>query len=52
VFEKHSELKLQKKVDDKMLWQQLFAAGDEARDSKTAAKQSELRKIIESYIEI
>lgn len=52
VFEKHSELKLQKKVDDKMLWQQLFAAGDEARDSKNAAKQSELRKIIESYIEI
>lgn len=52
VFSNNPKLKLEKKVDDKMLWQQLFAAGDEARDKANIDHKPQARKIIEQYIGI
>ena len=50
VFDRKQDIDLVKKVDDKMLWQSLFALGDEMKGSATE-KPKEVRKEIASIID-
>lgn len=50
VFAENPVLALHSKVEDKMLWQALFEAGDAARDKPQANHKSEALRIIRPYI--
>lgn len=51
VFSENPQLKLAKKVDDKMLWQRLFELGDEAAQGNSKSDlKNKVKGIIEQYI--
>jgi hypothetical protein len=51
VFDSNEKLQLIKKVDDKMLWQQLFELGDEvSSEEKPKEVKTRAKEIIEAYI--
>jgi hypothetical protein len=51
-FENNETIKLKKKVDDKKLFQMLFAAGDQyaGEDYNQKKAQKEIREIINSFL--
>ena len=50
VFSENPRLKLEKRVNDQMLWQQLFALGDEAREAGKGNYTGRVKEIIKSYL--
>ena len=51
IFEENPQMKFQKKVDDQMLWQQLFKVGDEVASSDSADSKAKVKAIILKYLQ-
>lgn len=51
IFEENPEMTFKKRIDDKLLWQQLFQMGDEvAEDGELADVKSKVKTIITKYL--
>ena len=52
IYKEYPEMKFQRKVDNKMLWQQLYALGDEEETADSDGVKDRVKELILKYLEV